>query len=159
MQKRTFASVWVDGLFVNLFDMNINAKHWRILHEWYKYLLCKMWVGDHLSVSLQVLVGVFQWQLHFNPTKCTQMIFQKHAVLRASEDITWFEYWAGKIYKTSWCTPKCDIKRVEQPSMDCLIQVVLYMKSVLLVGVKCTGVLLFPLKCMEQNCHACQKMP
>jgi exonuclease III len=58
--KKAFDSVWVDGLFVKLYEMGLNAKLWRILRVWYKDLRCKVRVGDHLSQPFQVLVGVFQ---------------------------------------------------------------------------------------------------
>jgi exonuclease III len=58
--KKAFDSVWVDGLFVKIFDMGLNAKLWRILRKWYKNLKCQVRVGDHISQAFQVLVGVFQ---------------------------------------------------------------------------------------------------
>ena len=58
--RKAFDYVWSDAMFVKLYECGVDAKLWCILKEWYRDLQCHVRIGNILSKTFQVLVGVFQ---------------------------------------------------------------------------------------------------
>ena len=57
---KAFDTVWIDGLFVQLWDAGIQGKLWRMLYLCYCNFRCCARVGGHVSTWYQLKCGIHQ---------------------------------------------------------------------------------------------------
>ena len=58
--SKAFDSVWIDGLFFQLYNMGIDGSLWRMLYKTYKGFTCCVRIGNRLSQPYQMLCGIHQ---------------------------------------------------------------------------------------------------
>ena len=57
---KAFDTVWIDGLFKQLFDLGITGKTWRILYRGYIDFRCRVRVGGNFSKPYELFCGIHQ---------------------------------------------------------------------------------------------------
>ena len=57
---KAFDTVWIDGLFIQLWDAGIQGKLWRMLYLCYCNFRCCVRVGGHMSAWYQLKCGIHQ---------------------------------------------------------------------------------------------------
>ena len=57
---KAFDTVWIDGLFIQLWDAGIQGKLWRMLYLCYRNFRCCVRVGGHVSAWYQLKCGIHQ---------------------------------------------------------------------------------------------------
>ncbi len=58
--QRAFDTVWIDGLFYQLYKQGIDYKLWKLLRQYYKDFQCCIRIGGELSQWFTVYQGVHQ---------------------------------------------------------------------------------------------------
>ena len=58
--SKAFASVWIDGLFFQLYELGIRGSLWRLLYKTYKGFNCRVRIGDRMSEEYPMLCGIHQ---------------------------------------------------------------------------------------------------
>ena len=58
--SKAFDSVWIDGLFFQLYELGIRGSLWRLLYKTYKGFVCRVRIGDRMSESYQMMCGIHQ---------------------------------------------------------------------------------------------------
>ena len=58
--SKAFDSVWIDGLFFQLYNMGINGSLWRILYKTYQNFKCCVRIGNHMSNWYSMECGIHQ---------------------------------------------------------------------------------------------------
>ena len=58
--SKAFDSVWIDGLFFQLYELGIKGSLWRMLYKSYKDFTCKVRIGSRTSESYPMLCGIHQ---------------------------------------------------------------------------------------------------
>ncbi len=56
--QRAFETVWIYGLFYQLYKKGIDYRLWKLLHQYYKDVQCCVYIGDELSELFAVYQGV-----------------------------------------------------------------------------------------------------
>ena len=57
---KAFNTVWIDGLFKQIFDIGITGKTWRLLYRCYIDFQCKVRIGSRLSEPYELRCGIHQ---------------------------------------------------------------------------------------------------
>ncbi len=73
--RNTFDSIWIDGLIHRLYEIEIDAKLWRLIRELYSDAQCYVQTGSEVSNWFTIGQGVHQgapmsillFQIFFNP--------------------------------------------------------------------------------------------
>ena len=58
--SKAFDSVWIDGLFFQLYNLGIRDSLWRILYKGYTDFVCSVRIGDRTSLPYPMLCGIHQ---------------------------------------------------------------------------------------------------
>ena len=58
--SKAFDSVWIDGLFCQLYDLGITGSLWRILYQMYVNFACCVRIGDMTSNWYKMECGIHQ---------------------------------------------------------------------------------------------------
>ncbi len=72
---KAFDTVWIDGLLYRLYEIEIDAKLWRLIRELYSGAQCSVKTGSEMSNLLTIGQGLHQgtpmsmlmFQIFFNP--------------------------------------------------------------------------------------------
>ncbi len=73
--RKAFDNVWIDGLLYRLYEIEIDAKLWRLIRELYSGAQCCVKTGSEMSNWFTIGQGVHQgapmsmllFQIFFNP--------------------------------------------------------------------------------------------
>ena len=57
---KAFDSVWIEGLFYQLWEIGVRGKTWRLLYRCYLYFHCVARVQGHVSAWYQLKCGIHQ---------------------------------------------------------------------------------------------------
>ncbi len=57
---KAFDSVWLDGLFLKLFNIGMKGNSWWVLRKWYQKMWCCVSLNEKFSPTFQVKQGVRQ---------------------------------------------------------------------------------------------------
>ena len=57
---KAFDTVWIDGLFKQIFDKGITGKTWRLLYRGYVDFQCRVRIGGDMSASYPLSCGIHQ---------------------------------------------------------------------------------------------------
>ena len=93
---KAFDTVWIDGLFKQVFDIGITGKTWRLLYRSYVDFKCRVRIGSRFSEPYELLCGIHQGG-YLSLLKYTIFINSLLVNLRDSG-------LCAKIYRTP-CTP------------------------------------------------------
>ena len=53
--SKAFDSVWIDGLFFQLYELGIKGSLWRLLYKTYKGFTCRVRIGDRMSEAYPMM--------------------------------------------------------------------------------------------------------